>query len=504
MQLVLQSSFLQALAYSLIASVWQMAILWFATIALLKVFTFSAAQKFRIAFTAQLGGFLCFIYTCAYAYKSGTGDIITGLNGPGFITNFNSFINVIMPYTAVLYLGTLFFKFIKLTIVFRNTLGFKKYNLKKIAAEQRIFVQRMSELFSIHRKVKIYLSEKIVCPLTTGFFKPVILIPVAAINCLTTQQLEAVILHELAHIKRADYVLYIVQTIIEKIFFFNVFSMMLGDTIERERENACDDWVLQFRYNSMHYAEALFKLGRLKALPVMAMPLQGKKENLLLMRIRRLLHKQNSDTYNIRPVLLGLISLICCAGLLTSTPGSMPKEFAGLNVTTANIARNNYASNVRSIVNNEIMTEPSAPVTVPLTKIFKQPKATLSTASIREEKVALKAEDAIVKVQDNALELNQQHIYNVVQKSLDSLKPLMPQYTQAVAANIQMNAEALQKIASYQNFKQLEAMLAASSDSITVKESEVTKNSYKKLLTIESFDKNGNKHVYSVVVELYQ
>ena len=74
----------------------------------------------------------------------------------------------------------------------------------------------MSELFSLRKKVKIYLSGKIICPLTTGFLKPVILIPVAAVNQLTTEQMEAVILHELAHIKRADYLLYILQSLVRK------------------------------------------------------------------------------------------------------------------------------------------------------------------------------------------------------------------------------------------------------------------------------------------------
>ncbi len=288
-----------------------------------------------------------------------------------------------MPYMAILYLGILMIKLIKLTVVFNYTLRFKKNDLKKIAAEQRIFVQEVSKLFSIHRKVKIYLSEKIVCPLTTGFFKPVILIPVAAINHLTTQQLEAVILHELAHIKRADYVLYILQSLVEKIFFFNIFSMMLGGIIERERENACDDWVLQFRYNAMHYAEALFKLGRLKAIPSMAMALQGKKENLLLMRIRRLLHNQQHNAYNIRPVLLGLISLLCCAGLLTSTPGNMPKEFVGLNVNTANVARSNYISNAQPIAKSEeTATEVSKDISPKLAAVEIQSKTLLLNKAI--------------------------------------------------------------------------------------------------------------------------
>lgn len=409
-----------------------------------------------------------------------------------------------MPFITILYLGVLVFKLVNLTIVFNNTLSFKKKYLKKIAAEQRVFVQQVSELFSIHRKVKIYLSEKIICPLTTGFLKPVILIPVAAINHLTTQQLEAVILHEIAHIKRADYVLYILQSLVEKIFFFNIFSIMLGDIIERERENACDDWVLQFRYNSMHYAEALFKLGRLKAMPAMALPLQGKKDNLLLMRIRRLLNNNNQrNAYDIRPVLLGLLSLILCAGLLTSTPGKMPKDFVGVNINSVNPTRDNYISNVEPATNNkDVAVKASTNISKNLTGIETSKTLVVADAAVEKDEAGAKADKAALKERE-ALQLKQEDIYKVAQQSFNSLQPI-PLYSPAVNEKVQLNKAMVQKAVSYQNFKQLEAMLSASGDSISVKESDATKDSYKKLLTVESFDKDGNKHIYSVVVELYQ
>ena len=107
--------------------------------------------------------------------------------------------------------------------------------------------------------------------------------------------MEAVILHELAHIKRADYLFYLLQCLIEKVFFFNIFSRMLNNIIERERENACDDWVLQFKYNSYHYAEALLKLGKLQT-SSLAMAVSGKKENMLLYRIKRLIHNTEKNT----------------------------------------------------------------------------------------------------------------------------------------------------------------------------------------------------------------
>ncbi|SFP66620.1 M56 family metallopeptidase [Parafilimonas terrae] len=504
MQLFSESSFLQALAYSLIASVWQMGVLWLAVIVVLRSFKLSAAQKFNLAYGAQLSGFALFIYTCINAYKTGAGKIIVTSANAEFLTNAGSFINAVMPYAAALYLGILLYKLVKLSFVFGNTQQLKKQGLKKIAAEQRIFVQECTQLFSIHRKVKIYLSEKVICPLTTGFLKPVILIPIAAVNHLSTQQLEAVILHELAHIKRADYLLYILQNLVEKIFFFNIFSIMLGEIIERERENACDDWVLQFRYNSMHYAEALFKLGRLKAMPAIAMPLQGRKENLLLFRIKRLLH--NDKTYHqaigFRPVLFGLFSLIIAAGMLVSPSVNKKADnaFQPVNVDEINIASAPQVVNVTVNKEEESAEKLSESKVAQKRPDIKQQQKTKKEAAPKAEKAAT---EIALKQAEYELALKQNYLYNV-SRQLDSLRLAIPEVKQAVAANVQLNTEQLQKAISYQNFKQLEAMLAATGDSISVKESKDSKGSYKKLITIESFDKNGNKHVYSVVVELYQ
>lgn len=504
MQLFSQSSFLQALAYSLIASIWQMGVLWLVVIVILRSFKFSAAQKFNLAFVAQLSGFALFIYTCFKAYETGAGKIIIS-SSADYITNAGLFINALMPYVGALYLGALLYKLVKLSFVFGSTQQLKELGLKKIAAEQRIFVQEYSQLFSIHRKVKIYLSEKVICPLTTGFLKPVILIPVAAINHLSTQQLEAVILHELAHIKRADYLLYMLQSLIERVFFFNIFSIMLGEIIERERENACDDWVLQFRYNSMHYAEALFKLGRLKTMPAIAMPLQGRKENLLLLRIKRLLHddKPHHQKIGIKPALFGFFSLFMAACMLIS-PSADEKTlntFQPINVDKINVAA------AAQVVNITVDKVKDAPVEALAEnkgkqkddKINQQQKTKKERVSGEEKNIAATARN------EAGLELavKQNYLLNVSQR-LDSLRLTIPEIKQAVAANVQLNTEQLQKAISYQNFKQLEAMLASTGDSISVKESTDTKSSYKKLITIESFDKNGNKHVYSVVVELYQ
>ncbi|MBV9961718.1 MAG: M56 family metallopeptidase [Parafilimonas sp.] len=503
MQAFLQSAFLQALSQSLIASIWQMALLWLAAIMLLKLFKFSPSQKFNIAFIAQLSGLALFITTGINAYSNA--NTVAAINitaANNVLVKLNGWLIAGMPYLTTAYLGVLVYKLCRLAVCYNASKGLRKHQLKKIEATHRIFVQQMCELFSLKRKVKIFLSEKIACPLTMGFFKPIILIPVAAINHLTTEQMEAVILHELAHIKRADYLLFILQNVIDKIFFFNIFSIMLSNIIELERENACDDWVLQFKYNSMHYAEALFKLGRLKALPVPVMSFGGKKDSLLLIRVKRLLHNQSKPAYNFQPALIGLFSLLIATGMIISaTVKPLPKNDSVNQIVTGEASK---------IIEPVAFKQKILPVNVNASSKNKSNKSSIKKEVANQ--IAITFNDQQQKLHD----LQQQLINNQIKQalkqnylvrvsqSLDSLKTILPQYQQAINTQISVTPELAQKAMSYQNFKTLEAMLAASGDSISVTETDASKNSYQKEITIESFDKKGNKHVYTVIAQLYQ
>ncbi len=497
MQQFLQSTFLHALANGLLSGIWQMALLWLVTVMLFKAFRLSSAQKFAIAFIAQLSGFLLFIYTCFYAYNSGWQKIAYGETSSNFLLNINKIITELMPYAAALYLCLLLFKLVQLAFNYRHTKGLKNYDLTKMPADKRIFVKQMSALFSLKKKVSIYVSAKINCPLTIGFLKPVILIPVAAINHLTTEQMEAVILHELAHIKRADYLLFMLQAIIDKIFFFNIFSLMLSAIIERERENACDDWVLQFKYNSMHYAEALFKLGRLKASPVFAMQLTGKKDNLLLMRIQRLLHNsQHKNTFNLQSALTGLLSLMIVAALIFSAAIQFKPE-QKIKITAAVFTKNENKS-VAAFTDKKL-----APFKIAAVKDVKKNSGAINQSFYKQDQIRQKTDESELSAQANLMALKQNYLVQVKAK-LDSIKNALPQYQQALNSQLIVTPDVVRKAISYQNFRQIEDMLAASGDSVTVKESDASKNSYQKEITIEAKDKNGNKHVYTVIVQLYQ
>jgi bla regulator protein BlaR1 len=121
-------------------------------------------------------------------------------------------------------------------------------------------LDKLAAQLQIPRKVKLLISRHVQVPVMLGFLKPLILLPVAMVNNLTEEQLEAVLLHELAHIKRNDYLLNIFQSIVETILFFNPFVWLISKTIRIEREHCCDDLVIANTVQPLQYAHALVAL----------------------------------------------------------------------------------------------------------------------------------------------------------------------------------------------------------------------------------------------------
>ncbi len=211
-----------------------------------------------------------------------------------------------IPYLSVAYIFLLVFLFFRFCKNYKNTQLIKSAGLQKMDVHWRLFVHNMASRLSIKQEVKIFISSIVNSPLTIGFLKPVILIPIASFNHLTTEQIEAVILHELAHIKRADYLYNLMIAIVEIALFFNPFTQLISRIIKKERENNCDDWVLQFQYNASMYAEALLQIAYLQTNPLLSMNVSGKNKGDLLSRIKRIIQPQK-QTFNYRQQLLALL-----------------------------------------------------------------------------------------------------------------------------------------------------------------------------------------------------
>jgi hypothetical protein len=170
--------------------------------------------------------------------------------------------------------------------LFTTRLQANAFLLKDKSLQQ--FIHDKTQLLKINRTIRIYVTEKVISPLTVGFIKPIILLPIASINNLSTEQLETILLHELAHIKRLDFVWNIISTIVTTILFFNPFAHFINATLAKEREYSCDDWVLRSNYQPVQYANALLHLAQLQSNAALALTAVSGKQQ-LLQRIQRML-----------------------------------------------------------------------------------------------------------------------------------------------------------------------------------------------------------------------
>ncbi|HEX2606717.1 MAG TPA: M56 family metallopeptidase, partial [Flavisolibacter sp.] len=162
----------------------------------------------------------------------------------------------------------------------------------------------------IPRKVMVYVSDLVNSPMTIGYLKPIILLPAAALNNISVQQVEAVLLHELSHIRRYDYLVNFLVSIINTILYFNPFVKQFMRSIEAERENCCDELVLQFGYDKVSYASALLTLEKI-SLQRQDLIMAATGKNYLLNRIEKIVGMEKKKGFK-KTQLAGVLAALFC------------------------------------------------------------------------------------------------------------------------------------------------------------------------------------------------
>lgn len=144
----------------------------------------------------------------------------------------------------------------------------------------------------VTRPVRLIESALVQVPTAIGWLRPVILLPASALTGLTPNQLEAILAHELAHIRRHDYLINLLQRIIETLLFYHPAVWWVSRQVRIEREHCCDDLAVAVCGDALVYARALAEMEGLRAAPQLAVAASG---GLLIARIRRLLGVAESD-----------------------------------------------------------------------------------------------------------------------------------------------------------------------------------------------------------------
>jgi beta-lactamase regulating signal transducer with metallopeptidase domain len=300
MHLLTHSAILRALGWSLFNSLWQMGLLWlFYSVTVLFFRNWPSRVRHGLLLLLLTAGSVWSAVTFISAYWLAPGDsyeLASFLPRQVDLFAIGRRLAVeLLPYCSTLYLLILGVLLIRYGRRYRASRLLTRAGLSPITPDLDAFVAATARQMGIRPAVGVYLSSLAAVPVTLGFLKPLILVPVSMVTRLSPAQIEAILVHELAHIRRQDYLIHLLTSVQELLFFFNPFTRLLINQLRKEREHSCDDEVLQFLYDPVIYVSALLSLARHHRNNRLAVAAIDGGEKLLLQRTRKILRQKKTD-----------------------------------------------------------------------------------------------------------------------------------------------------------------------------------------------------------------
>jgi bla regulator protein BlaR1 len=207
--------------------------------------------------------------------------------------------------------------------------GMRKQQVSPLPAcwEQRL--QLLAAKSGMKRAITFLLSQKVRVPTVIGILRPVVLIPAMIISGLPADQLESIIIHELAHIRRHDFLINIMQSIMEALFFYHPVVWIISENIRLEREKCCDDYSVKVCGQVSLYARALACLSELQITAgIPSLAFTGNKKN-IVHRVERLINSKKMKTNRSEKLMAGLVLMTSVLIITLSTGATFkPAGFA--------------------------------------------------------------------------------------------------------------------------------------------------------------------------------
>jgi VWFA-related protein len=216
----------------------------------------------------------------------------------------------------------------------------------RASAEWQRTLEEIAASVMTSRPVTLVVSSLVEVPMVIGWLRPAILVPVGALTGLPLEQITALLAHELAHIRRHDYLANIAQNVVEAVLFYHPAVWWVSERIRAEREMCCDDVAVAASGDALTYATALARLESLQ--PQRVKTALAANGGSLLNRVRRLIEPGREDQ-----------CALPCAGMAWAMTLLL---MAGVGAATLHAARSSTAIPVASAV---VQIEPRVPASTP-------------------------------------------------------------------------------------------------------------------------------------------
>lgn len=483
-----QSNLLQALGWAVFNSLWQMAILWVAYQLIVSVLRINKSSLKSLLSAALLfSGFTWFIFTfiTAFANTAGTSNDYAGLMNIRAGEDMNNWLNTMLPLTSVLYLLLLVLPVLNFIRNYRYVQVIRRFGLSRADVHCRMFIQKTAAQLGIRKNVHIWMSDLISSPVTIGYIKPIILLPLAAVSHLNTQQIEAVLLHELAHIRRYDYFINFFVKLIQTVLYFNPFVKAFASIIEREREKSCDETVMQFQYEPHGYASALLALEKAAHVSRHSLTLaasDGKKTE-FRQRIEWILGINKKPVFSFNKLAGVMLALFCFIALnafllISNPPKNEPGEDSMSLLTSPydflNSSGYDKLANVEPAIEDPIIENQTVPLVNKAAPVEEEPL--VAPPASKEEIIAASPETENIPA---PLFNFVYHLENII-PSLNAIKEKQVQEALVESKRV------IQEI----SWKEVEKNIA---DAMTKVEKEQVKEEYKKAVNNIDWEKMGDR-----------
>jgi len=283
---LLDTPLVQSLGWALIHFVWQGTAIGLATALALRVLA-GARPTMRYAVACVSLALMLIVPVVAVLADRASGSVTVASSGVASVNVVPPVpLDRLLPSAVVVWLAGVLLLSVRLIVACAGVERLKRAT-RSVDATVVARVQSLAHRFGIDRPVRVFESTLVRVPTVVGCLRPVILLPVSVITGLAPAYLDAVLAHELAHVRRHDYLVNVLQSLVETLLFYHPAVWWCSRQIRIEREHCCDDMVVEAGGNRVAYAAALAQLEELRGLqPMLSLNASGGR---LVDRIRRLL-----------------------------------------------------------------------------------------------------------------------------------------------------------------------------------------------------------------------
>ena len=181
-------------------------------------------------------------------------------------------------------------------------------------ARMKALVEEIAGEIGLRNRVSLRSSSEIDGPVSLGFFKPVVILPRTLAEKLSEEELRMVLIHELAHIKRLDFVVNLIQSLLGIVLYFHPAFYLLKSRLARERESICDDWVVYMTGKRSAYARCLMDIKENGACSAFGTGIFRVREN-LGRRIKMILDEKRRLKIQMPRGMLAILALLACISI---------------------------------------------------------------------------------------------------------------------------------------------------------------------------------------------